>query len=670
MRKLIREAAVPLIVLAALGVAALVFRSTLVAWFTGKGGGAWSAPARVTAGRLTIDTSLQPDPPRQEGDRVRVEVATTSGTPVDGAKVDVTYDMPAMGGMAEMKSTFVATASGPGRYEAPFDLPMGGSWGLIVTVTSPSGSATARYSFTVGTSGLKVLDGDSGEVIAPSGPPPPVLPRSEFPPAALAALREAFAPYDQVRSALGEGRVPAPATAQALAHAIREALAAMPADPTAAEVTASLGQSATAADAIASAADVEAARTAFAELNRQWSALAASDARVADGWRTRVCPMAPGFGRWFQRDDAPANPYLGNNMSSCVTDFDSAAAAAAKTPAPEAGGEIRIDEGRRKVIGVRTGKVTEGPMTLDLRAVGRLTYDETRLEDVTLKIGGFITDLRVAATGQAVKKGETLFTLYSPELYAAEQEYLLARQSQQAAAITGNSTRSDALLRAAEKKLRLWGLSDRQLAQIVSRGEAIEDLPFPSPASGYVIEKNVVEGASVETGARLFRIAALDKIWVEADVYERDLPRIHKGDAASVALSYQPGTSYDGKVTFVYPYLDPTTRTGRVRIELPNKGLALKPDMYATVNFHVALGDRVQVPSSAIVYTGPRRLVFVDLGDGRLRPQEVTIGAQNPEMVEVLSGLSPGDVVVTSGNFLVAAESRIRSSATYWEDSP
>ncbi|MCA9674149.1 MAG: efflux RND transporter periplasmic adaptor subunit [Myxococcales bacterium] len=668
MRKLLREATVPLIVLAALGVAALVFRSTLVAWFTGKGGGAWSAPARVTAGRLTIDTSLQPDPPRQEGDRVRVDIATTSGTPVDGAKVDVTYDMPAMGGMAEMKSTFVATASGPGRYEAPFDLPMGGSWGLIVTVTSASGSATARYSFTVGTSGLKVLDADSGDVIAPSGPPPPVLQRAELPPAALAALRGGFEPYDQVRSALGEGRVPPPATAQALAHAIHEALAAMPPDQ-AADVTASLGQSATAADAIASAADVAAARTAFAELNRQWSALAASDPRLADGWRTRVCPMAPGFGRWFQRDDAPANPYLGDKMSSCVTDFDGAAAAS-KTPSSAASGEIRIDEARRKVIGVRTGKVIQGPMALDLRAVGRLTYDETRLEDVTLKIGGFITHLRVAATGQAVKKGETLFTLYSPELYAAEQEYLLARQSQQAASTTGASTRSDALLRAAEKKLRLWGLSDKQLAQIVANGEAIEDLPFPSPASGYVIEKNVVEGASVETGARLFRIAALDKIWVEADVYERDLPRIHKGDAASVALSYEPGTDYDGKVTFVYPYLDPATRTGRVRIELPNKGLALKPDMYATVNFHVALGDRVQVPASAVVYTGPRRLVFVDLGDGRLRPQEVTIGAQTPEMAEVLSGLSPGDVVVTSGNFLVAAESRIRSSATYWEDSP
>jgi membrane fusion protein, copper/silver efflux system len=298
-------------------------------------------------------------------------------------------------------------------------------------------------------------------------------------------------------------------------------------------------------------------------------------------------------------------------------------------------------------------------MSLDLRAVGRLTYDETHLTDVTLKIGGFVTDLRVNATGQAVKKGQTLFTLYSPELYAAQQDLLISRQN-----------KIDALAAASEKKLKLWGLSDAQIAAIIAKGEPIEQIPFPSPASGYVIEKDVVEGDSVEAGMRLFRIAALDTIWVEADLYESDLAHVQKGTDADVALSYASTGPRQGKVTFVYPYLDPMTRTGRVRIGLPNRGLALKPDMYATVTFHVALGDRVQVPTAAIIYTGPRRVVFVDEGGGKLRAQEITVGVESGDLTEVVSGLAAGDVVVTSGNFLVAAESRLQSKSDLWKDTP
>ena len=181
------------------------------------------------------------------------------------------------------------------------------------------------------------------------------------------------------------------------------------------------------------------------------------------------------------------------------------------------------------------------------------------------------------------------------------------------------------------------------------------------------MEKFVVDGVAVTAGQRLFRIADLDQIWVEADVYEADLGRIAKGQPATVTLTYLPGRTFEGKVAFVYPYLDPTSRTGRVRIALPNKGIELKPDMFATVTFDLPLGDKIQIPSSAVVYTGPRRLVFVDLGDGRLKPQEVTIGARSGDLVEVLSGVNVGDSIVTSGNFLVAAESRVRSGGVLSE---
>jgi Cu(I)/Ag(I) efflux system membrane fusion protein len=338
------------------------------------------------------------------------------------------------------------------------------------------------------------------------------------------------------------------------------------------------------------------------------------------------------------------------------------------TQEEEHAGVIHIENSRRALLGIRTTKVARTPIDLDITAKGRLTVDETRLHDVTLKVGGYISDLRVNATGQSIARGETLFSVYSPELYAAEQEYLIATQNRDAMRMTGDASHSERLAHAAETKLRLWGLGDDQLAALARRGEPIERVPFPSPASGVVVEKNVVDGAAVTAGQRLFRIADLADIWVEADVYESDLPRVTKGMTASITLDYLPDRRFDGKVAFVYPYLDPASRTGRVRIALPNRGLELKPDMYATVTFKLPLGPRLVVPSSAVVYTGPRRIVFVDLGNGALRPQEVATGARSGDLVEIARGLSEGDVVVSSGNFLVAAESRVRSAGSFWED--
>jgi len=328
---------------------------------------------------------------------------------------------------------------------------------------------------------------------------------------------------------------------------------------------------------------------------------------------------------------------------------------------------VQLDEARQRAIGVRTEKVVKAPLTLDIRAVGKLTYDETRLQDVVLKVGGFLSGLRITATGQPVTKGDALFQLYSPELYAAQQDYLLAKSSREA---LGGAGHGDELMRAAETRLALLGLSGDQIQTIAKTGAPIEKLTFSAPASGYVIEKNVVEGAAIHAGDRVFRIAALDKVWVEADVFEADLGRIAKGQAATISLSYIPDRTFAGKVTFVYPYLDPNARTGRVRIELPNAGLELKPDMYANVTFHLVLPDRLQIPTSAILYTGPRRIVLVDLGSGRLGPREVKIGAQAGDRAEVLSGLQEGEAVVTAGNFLIAAESRIRSSGTFWKETP
>ncbi len=310
------------------------------------------------------------------------------------------------------------------------------------------------------------------------------------------------------------------------------------------------------------------------------------------------------------------------------------------TKSQEEKGVVLIDESRRQLIGVRTGPVVEAPMRRTFRAVGRIAYDESKLTDVNLRVQGWITKLFVTETGQRVRTGQPLFLVYSPELYDAQQDFLLATRG--GADSGGGPGGAEFLVRAARQRLHLLGLGDPEIDVIAKRDAPVENVTIPAPASGFVIEKNVVEGASVDLGVRLFRIAGLSDVWVEADVYEGDLAHVHVGQSATVTLDYLPGQSYGAKVAYVYPYLDATTRTGHVRMELANKNLDLRPGMYATVELASEAEPRVQVPASAVVYTGPRRLVFVDLGQGRFQPQEIHVGTEADGMYEVLAGLRPG----------------------------
>lgn len=335
-------------------------------------------------------------------------------------------------------------------------------------------------------------------------------------------------------------------------------------------------------------------------------------------------------------------------------------------------GVVVIDGARRQLIGVRTGPVVTAPMLATFRAIGHVVYDESALADVNLKVRGWITKLYASETGQHVSKGQTLFTIYSPELYNAEQDFLLGVQGAPSSASAGDAgepgpRRAELFAQAARQRLHLLGLADAQIEAIAKSGKPSEDLAILAPASGFIIEKNVVEGASVDAGARLYRIAALSRVWVDADVYEADFARVRVGQRATITLDYVPGRAYEAKVAYVYPYLDPASRTGRVRLELANKDLELRPGMYASVALASDLGVRIQVPAPAVVYTGPRRLVFVDAGGGRFRPTEVQVGTESNGMYEVLSGLSAGERVATSGVFLIAAEARIRTAAKYWE---
>lgn len=702
-----RKRLVPIAVSVVVVLAAAIFHRPLWAWFSGEPMGDASAATQAKAGALAVDARIQPDPPRQEDNTLLLEVKGPDGKPLEKADVQVVYKMPAMGAMAEMKGEAKVTARGDGKYAAEFDLPMGGSWTLEADIQSEQASGSARYTLTVGSKGLTSVGGSgSGGMAGMDAPKREELPPAQLPDASLENVRAAFESYDRARALLASDKVEGlKPLSEHLAVSLEQAMAAFENAP--APVKDCLIQGVETARKLGAASDVEEARKHFGELSQLLVALGGADPRLQKGWTVFKCPMAKGFQKWIQKGSKLQNPYMGQKMISCGSRSDwtvapppQAAVAHAhgdgeiayytcgmhpsvKQDAPGAcpicamdltpvtkeeveSGIIFVDEVRRQRIGVTTAQAERKPINLSIRALGKVTYDETKLEDITLRVKGWIQDLRVDETGQKVKKGDVLFTLYSPELYAAQQEYLLALASQQRAADSAAPDRMDSLLRASKQRLKLWGLSDGQIANIAKRGEPLENMPFLAPATGYVIEKNVVAGASVEAGEKLFRIAPLEKVWVEAEVYESDLRHVKKGQKATVTLPYIPGKKFEGTVTHIFPFLQGDTRTGTVRVELENADLELKPDMYANVAFQQDKGERLVVPAESIIYTGPRRLVFVDLGEGRLKPVEVEVGLEADEYVEITDGLKAGDTVVTSGNFLVAAESRIRSATDYW----
>ena len=322
-------------------------------------------------------------------------------------------------------------------------------------------------------------------------------------------------------------------------------------------------------------------------------------------------------------------------------------------------GTVRVDPGRRQLIGITSGRVKEKKLRITIRAAGRVTYDETRLSDVSLKFDGWIGELYANAIGKPVKKGEPLFTVYSPELLSAQEEYL---EILHRASATGSGHR----LRAARRRLRLWDISEAQIEALERRGRAQEYLSILAPADGVIIDKPIVAGSAFRAGQRLLRLADLSRVWVEAQVYGYELPLIKVGMKARVLLPELQDREYPATVDFIYPFMEGDTYTARVRVVLDNRDGFLRPEMYAHIHLKAKLGRRLVVPESAVLYSGRKRIVFLDLGDGRLVPRRIKTGQRNRKWIEVLEGLEAGDTVVTSGNFLIAAESKLKAGVASW----
>jgi Cu(I)/Ag(I) efflux system membrane fusion protein len=321
---------------------------------------------------------------------------------------------------------------------------------------------------------------------------------------------------------------------------------------------------------------------------------------------------------------------------------------------------ITIDNRRRQMIGVEIGEATHRDMTKIIRLLGAVSYNERLLSHVTVKFDGYIGDLKADYVGTPIEQGQVLFTIYGPEMLAAQQDYLETLRRRQ------NRTADDPVIHAARQRLRLWDLAPSEIEALERRGTPEDYVPIHAPRAGTLIERNIADGSAARMGQTLLTIADLSKVWIDAEVFEADLELVRTGMRATVTLPYLPGRTYPATVEYVYPYLQRDSRTGRIRLSLDNPDGVLKPDMYAEVSLQADLGHRLTVPEEAIIVAGDSRVVFVDLGGGRLNPVRINTGRRAQGYVEVLDGLSLGDAVVTSGNFLVAAETRLKTGIKQW----
>lgn len=332
-----------------------------------------------------------------------------------------------------------------------------------------------------------------------------------------------------------------------------------------------------------------------------------------------------------------------------------------KTPGKGATAEaystIAIDPVTIQNMGLRTAVVTDGPLRRVVRTVATIDYDETALADVTTKFKGWVEKLYVDAVGAQVHRGDPLFAVYSPELYTAQTEYLLALQA-------APGPGGDALRETARTKLKFYDVSDAQIAELEKTRVAQKTLTVQAPMDGFVTEKMVVEGQMVDAGMKLYRLANLGIVWVQAQIYEQDLPFVRLGQEASVSLSYLPDRKFRGRVTYLYPTIDVMTRTARVRMEFHNPGYFLKPGMFASVELVAELApSAVLVPDMAVLRSGERNTVFIALPGGKFEPRNVMLGARGEhDLIQVLSGLHAGERIVTSGQFLLDSESQLREA--------
>ncbi len=327
---------------------------------------------------------------------------------------------------------------------------------------------------------------------------------------------------------------------------------------------------------------------------------------------------------------------------------------------------VQLTPERMQSIGVKTGTAEYKQLADDIRATGTVDIDERLVSYVQVRFPGYVRKVYANATYQYVRKGEPLFTIYSPELVATQQEYLLARQNQKAlsaSTVDGVASGAALLSAAAEQRLRQWEVPPSELQRLKQTGTPIADLTVNSPVSGYITEYNALPNMYVEPSTRLYTVADLSRVWVYAQVFQQDVGRLKPGDAVGITVDAYPGRTFHGNIDEILPQVDLATRTVRVRLVIQNPGLKLKPGMYVNCDLKSPLGRQLVVPASAVFQTGSRQLVFLNRGNGSLEPKEVLLGPRAGNDYVVLKGVSPHQKIVTSANFLIDSESQLQAAA-------
>jgi Cu(I)/Ag(I) efflux system membrane fusion protein len=332
---------------------------------------------------------------------------------------------------------------------------------------------------------------------------------------------------------------------------------------------------------------------------------------------------------------------------------------------------IEIPEAGQRFIGVKITVAVEKSLDRTIRTVGRVEYDERKIATVNTKIEGWIENLRVDYTGRYVKKGEVLAEIYSPELVAAQQEYLNVLKWSRPGAVPAGAEEASGLSRmlaqdaeamrqAARQRLRFWDITEAQIRKTEATGSPLRTLSLFSPVSGYVVQKLAVQGMKVQPGEKLFDLVDTSTVWVVSDIYEQDLALVRTGQQAEITLDSLPGKVFTATIEYVSPLLAGETRTVKIRFTLDNQDGVLKPQMFANVEIRIPLGQRLVVPEDAVIDTGVRQLVYVDKGDGYFEPREVSVGAKAEGMTEILSGLQAGEKVASAATFLIDSEARLK----------
>lgn len=334
---------------------------------------------------------------------------------------------------------------------------------------------------------------------------------------------------------------------------------------------------------------------------------------------------------------------------------------------------VQLSPERMQSIGVKLGKAEIQTVSDEIRAAGNVEVDERRVSYVQARFPGWIRSVYADASYQFIRKGQPLFTIYSPDLVTTQQEYLLARKNVEtvrSSSVSGVASGSQSLLAATRQRLEQWEVPASEIQKLESTGKAITDLTFNSPVTGYITERNALPNMYVQPETKLYTVADLSSVWVSAQVFQSDLGRIKPGDPAVVSVDAYPGKTFSGRIRDIIPQVDMTTRTARVRIALLNPGLKLKPGMYVNVVLHVPLGRQLVVPSSAVLHAGLRQLVFVSRGEGVFDPREVQTSGQAGDKTIIVKGLKAGEPIVVSAAFLIDSESQLQAAAGEFAPPP